>query len=168
MSQFFASGGQSIGVSASISVLPMNTQDWFLGWAGWISLQFKGFSSGSMESKSLDHQGSPQAYFPDVLCLVTQSTLRNPMDCIPTGFSVHGDSQATILEWVAMSSSRDLPNPGIEPRSPTLDADSLPSKPPALTIIWIYLYLLSYWLTSVSFPWGKDSLGFLHFYIPNS
>ena len=40
MSQFFASGGQSIGVSASASVLPMNTQDWFLlGWTGWISLQ---------------------------------------------------------------------------------------------------------------------------------
>ena len=39
MSQFFASGGQSIGVSASASVLPMNIQDWFpLGWTGWISL----------------------------------------------------------------------------------------------------------------------------------
>ena len=43
MSQFFAWGGQSIGVSAS--VLPMNTQDWSpLGWTGWISLQSKGFS----------------------------------------------------------------------------------------------------------------------------
>ena len=40
MSQFFASGGQSIGVSASASVFPMNTQDWSpLGWTGWISLQ---------------------------------------------------------------------------------------------------------------------------------
>ena len=39
MSQFFMSGGQSIGVSASVSVLPMNIQDWFsLGWACWISL----------------------------------------------------------------------------------------------------------------------------------
>ena len=45
MSQFFASGGQSIGVSASKSVLPMNIQDWSpLGWTGWISLQSKGFS----------------------------------------------------------------------------------------------------------------------------
>ena len=43
MSQLFASGGQSIGVSTSASVLPMNTQDWSpLGWTGWISLQFKG------------------------------------------------------------------------------------------------------------------------------
>ena len=45
MSQFFASGGQSIGVSASTSVLPMNIQDLFpLGWTGWISLQSKGLS----------------------------------------------------------------------------------------------------------------------------
>jgi len=45
MSQFFASGGQSIGVSASASVLPMNIQDSFpLGWTGWISLQSKELS----------------------------------------------------------------------------------------------------------------------------
>ena len=45
MSQLFASGGQSIGVSTSTSVLPMNTQDWSpLGWTGWISLQSKGLS----------------------------------------------------------------------------------------------------------------------------
>ena len=44
-SQFFASGGQSTGISASVSVLPMNIQDWFpLGWTGWISLQSKGLS----------------------------------------------------------------------------------------------------------------------------
>ena len=43
MNQFFTSGGQSIGVSALASVLPVNTQDWFpLGWIGWISLQTKG------------------------------------------------------------------------------------------------------------------------------
>ena len=45
MSQLFASGGQSTGVAASTSVLPMNTQDWSpLGWTGWISLQSKGLS----------------------------------------------------------------------------------------------------------------------------
>ena len=45
LSQFFASGDQSIGVSASASVLPLNIQDWFpLGWTGWISLQFTGLS----------------------------------------------------------------------------------------------------------------------------
>ena len=45
-SQFFVSDGQSIGVSASASVLPMNIQGWWpLGWTGWISLQSKGLSS---------------------------------------------------------------------------------------------------------------------------
>ena len=45
MSQLFTSGGQSIGVSASTSVLPMNIQDWSpLGWTGWISLPSKGLS----------------------------------------------------------------------------------------------------------------------------
>ena len=45
ISQLFTSGGQSIGVSASASVLPMNTKDWSpLGWTGWISLQSKGLS----------------------------------------------------------------------------------------------------------------------------
>ena len=48
MSQFFTSSDQSIGVSASASVLPMNTQDWSpLGWTGWISLQSKGLSESS-------------------------------------------------------------------------------------------------------------------------
>ena len=46
MSQLSASGGQSIGVSASTSVLPLNIQDWSpLGWTGWISLQSKGLST---------------------------------------------------------------------------------------------------------------------------
>ena len=45
MSQFFASGDQSIGISPSASVLPMNIQDWFtLRWTGWITLQSKGLS----------------------------------------------------------------------------------------------------------------------------
>ena len=48
MSQRFTSGGQSIGVSASASILPINTKDWSpLGWTGWISLQFKGLSRAS-------------------------------------------------------------------------------------------------------------------------
>ena len=48
ISQLFTSGSQSIGVSASTSFLPMNTQDWSpLEWTGWISLQFKGLSSSS-------------------------------------------------------------------------------------------------------------------------
>ena len=57
MSQLFASDGQSIGVSASTSVLPMNTQDWSpLGWAGWISLQFKGLSRVFSNTTVQKHQ----------------------------------------------------------------------------------------------------------------
>ena len=57
MSQFFASGGQSIGASASASVLPMNIQDWFLlGCTGWISLQSKGFSSVFSNTTVKKHQ----------------------------------------------------------------------------------------------------------------
>ena len=46
------------------------------------------------------------------------------------GSSVHGILQARILEWIAIPFSRDLPDPGIEPESPTLQADCLPSMPP--------------------------------------
>ena len=57
MSQLFASGGQSIGVSASTSVLPMNTQDWFpLGWTGWISLLSKGLSRVFSNTTAQKHQ----------------------------------------------------------------------------------------------------------------
>ena len=57
ISQFFASGGQSIGVSASASVLPMNIQDWFpLGWTGWIFLQSKGLSRVFSNITVLKHQ----------------------------------------------------------------------------------------------------------------
>ena len=53
MSQLFASGGQSIGVSASASVLPTNIQDWFpLGWTGWISLLSKLHSKGNYKTKN--------------------------------------------------------------------------------------------------------------------
>ena len=51
------------------------------------------------------------------------------MDCSPPGYSVCGISQAIMLEWVAIPSPGYLPNPGIEPRSPALQVDSLPSEP---------------------------------------
>ena len=61
MSQFFASGGQSIGVSVSASVLPMNTQDWLpLGWTGLISLQSKGLSRVFSNTTVQKHQVSTE------------------------------------------------------------------------------------------------------------
>ena len=57
MSQLFALGGQSIGVSASTSVLPMNTQDWSpLGWTGWTSLQSQGLSRVFSNTTVQKHQ----------------------------------------------------------------------------------------------------------------
>ena len=57
MSQLFSSGVQNIGASASTSVLPMNTQDWFpLGWTGWISLQSKGLSTVFSNTTVQKHQ----------------------------------------------------------------------------------------------------------------
>ena len=57
ISQFFRSGGQSIGVSASTSVLPRKTQDWsFLGWTGWNTLQPKGLSRVFSNTTVQKHQ----------------------------------------------------------------------------------------------------------------
>ena len=73
MSQFFTSGGQSIGVSASASVLPMNIQDWFpLGRTGWISLQSRGLSrvfnitSSTSQFKSINSSVLSFLYSPNL------------------------------------------------------------------------------------------------------
>ena len=73
-------------------------------------LQFIGLQTFSIGVNFLDKSYRPQ------------STGKNS--------SVHGILQARILEWAAIFFSRDLPDPGIEPGSPALQADSLPSEPP--------------------------------------
>ena len=55
-------------------------------------------------------------------------TLCNPMDCISMDYTVHAILQARILEWVAFPFSWGSSNPGIEPRAPTLQVDSLPAE----------------------------------------
>ena len=57
-------------------------------------------------------------------------TFGDPMDCSLPGFSLHGIFQARVLEWGAISFSGDLPDPGVKPRSPILQADALLSEPP--------------------------------------
>ena len=66
------------------------------------------------------------------VCMHVQScpALCDSMDCSPPGSSVHGFLQAGILEWVAISFSRALPGPGIKPRCPALQGDSLPPELP--------------------------------------
>ena len=74
-------------------------------------------------------------------CLVALScpTLWDPMDGSPLGSSVHGIFQVRILEWIAISFSRDLPGPGIEPVSPALQVDSLPAEPSGKPLWWGYI-----------------------------
>ena len=88
---------------------------------------------------------------------VTQScpTLCDPVGCSLPGSSVHGILQARILEWVAIPSPGDLPNPGIKPGSPTLKADSLLSEPPGKPNIHM---LQKQILFHAHLPYSKASL----------
>ena len=106
ISQLFATGDQSIGVSASTSVLPMNIQDWFpLAWTGWISWLSKGLSRIFSNTTVQKHQlFGAQVLLWKVAQLCP--TLCNPMDCSLPGSTIHGIFQAGILEWVAISFSR--------------------------------------------------------------
>ena len=65
-------------------------------------------------------------------CLVVQSclTLCDPMDCSPAASSAHGIFQTRILEWAALPSTGDLPNPGVKTASPTLAGRSFTTEPP--------------------------------------
>ena len=65
----------------------------------------------------------------DPLCMLVMSDSLQP-ECSSPGSSIHGILQARILEWVAILFSRGTSNPWIKPRSPILQADSLPSDPP--------------------------------------
>ena len=71
MSQIFTSGGQSVGASASASVLPMNIQDWFpLGWNGWIFFQSKEESSPTPQFKSINSSVLSFLYSPTVTSIL--------------------------------------------------------------------------------------------------
>ena len=85
----------------------------------------KGFKSSPHQKKKKIHTRS--LYSLRIVCVHAQSlqsclTQCIPMDCSPPGSSVPGIFQARILEWVAMPSSRDRPDPGMEPASPVTPA----------------------------------------------
>ena len=111
MSQLFAWGGQSIGDSASASVLPMNTQDWStVGWTGWISLQSKGLSrvfsnttvqkhqffstqlSSQSNSQSIHDTGKTIALTRRTFAGKVMSLLFNTLSRLVIGLSVQGVS----------------------------------------------------------------------------
>ena len=93
--------------------------------------------------------------------LVTQSclTLCDPKDCSPPGSSVHGILQARIMDGMACPPPWDLPNPGTESRSPSLQADSLPSEPPGKSINTV---MGSLSLLQGIFPTQGPNPGLLH------
>ena len=71
-------------------------------------------------------------------------TLYGPMDCSPPGSSIHGIFQVRILEWVAMPSSRGSFDPGLEPGSSALQADSLPSEPSGKPHMILYNNIITF------------------------
>ena len=82
MSQLFAWCGQSIGISASISVLPMNTQDWLpLGWTGWISLLSKGLSR-VFSNTTVQKQFCAQLYSPTLTFILYFSINLKSLGCL--------------------------------------------------------------------------------------
>ena len=118
-----SSGDQSIGPSASASVLPMNSQDWFpLGWTSWISLLSKGlsrvFSNTSLKASTFWHSafflvqlshsymttGKTIALTAAAKSLQSCPTLCDPTDGSPPGSPVPGTLQARTLEWLPFPS----------------------------------------------------------------
>ena len=95
-----------------------------------------------------------------VKSLLLCTALCDPMDYSLLASSVHGILQVGILEWVAFSSPGDLPNPRIEPGSPVLQADALPSEPPGKsTMRWNVISFAVASLPKVSLleiPWWSS------------
>ena len=80
-------------------------------------------------------------------------TLCDPMDCSPPGSSVHGILQQEYWSGLPFPSPGDLPNPGIKPRSPALQADTLPSEPPGNTTIQKHQFFSSaFFIVQLSHP----------------
>ena len=99
MSQFFVSGGQSIGVLASASVLPMNIQGWFpLGWTGLISLLFKGLSRVFSSTIIWKHQPYLQSNSHIYLYMTTGKTIAlTRQTCVSKGMSLLSDSLSRFV-----------------------------------------------------------------------
>ena len=99
-------------------------------------------------------------------CLVVKScpTLCNPMDCSPPGSSVRGILQARTLEWVPFPPPEDLPNPGIEPMSPSLASGFFTTEPSGKPIMVVHLSLIRVLASGIApqrhsfFPFPMDEM----------
>ena len=133
------------GASASVSVLPVNIQGWFpLGWTGLISLQSKGLSrdfsnttvqrhqffsaQSSLCSNSHIHNDYWKNHESESEVAQSCPTLCDPVDCSLPGSM--GFSRQEYWSGLPFPSPGDLPDPGIEPRFPSLQADTLTSELP--------------------------------------
>ena len=120
MSQLFSWGGQSTGVSALRSVLPMNTQDWSpLGWTGWISLQSEGLCQ--VTSKNLPALSKCLQLSSDQIRSVAQSclTLCDPMNHSTPGLPVHHQLPEFTETQVHRVSDAIQPSHSLSSPSPT-------------------------------------------------
>ena len=99
--------------------------------------------------------------------LVTQlcPILCDHMDCSPPGSSVYGILQASILEWVAISLPGDLPDPGTEPRSLALLADSLPYEPLG-KMKYAYCKTCIKWKVKVAWPFLQSHSPYIVLLLP--
>ena len=152
MSQFFTSGGQSIGVSASALVLPMNISDRFpLGWTGWISLQWMNEWSQSVFPKALQ-----QVYYPSYFTNkktrhreadgfvqspkarkqqrwhASPAVARNAPGSISSSSCLQTEASSLTLPvfffWLHPMARR-IPSPGVKPASPALQGRFLTTRP---------------------------------------
>ena len=149
MSQFFTSGGQSIGASASASVLPVNIQCWFpLRLTGLISLQSKRFPRFFSNTTVQKHQffGAQlslwsNSYNHTCMYACMLSRFSRVRLCVTLWIVAHeappsmGFSRQEYWSGLPFPSAGDLPDPGIKPRSPALQAEALTSEPPGKSAI---------------------------------
>ena len=108
MSQLFPSGGQSIVVSASVSVLPMNTQDWSpLGWTGWSSLQSKGLSRIFSNTTGQKHQFFSAQGFPGGSEVKASASNTGDPGLIPGSGRSPGEGNGNPLQYSCLKNPMD-------------------------------------------------------------
>ena len=126
----YRGGGVSVGCGAGILRI---REGWFCPWA------YRDGQSFSKSQTCTGHLEDPvdrisENFIESTGIVQSCLTLWDRMDCSLPGFSVQGSLQARILEWFAISFFRDLPDPGIKPGSPALQANSLSTELPGKLI----------------------------------